>query len=155
MQNSLSRQSFSTRLQESVMGINSFSPSLLLSVSPPRLGAPNLSILLAPVRALAAFFMPAQSAQASRSTCDRHTAAHFSRQSVSGLQISTQDGPKYQNTMRQTPAIVSVRPVARLKVIREFDPAVGRSRTGRMAISGTMADVCAELERIALKESRA
>lgn len=42
----------------------------------------------------------------------------------------------------QSPAI------ARLKVLREHDAAVSPACAGRMVISGRMADVCAELERM-------
>ena len=36
----------------------------------------------------------------------------------------------------------------RLRVLREFEPGVSPACAGRMVISGRMADVCAELERI-------
>lgn len=38
-----------------------------------------------------------------------------------------------------------------LRVVRESDPAIGAECAGRMVISGRMADVCAELERMALR----
>ena len=118
------------------MGIASFSPS----ISPSRFGTPGLSILLAPVQALVAFFMPVQPDQAHRQIVARPVPSRLYKQ---------------QNVMPQLPAVVVARPISRLTVIREFDPAVGPSNVGRMAISGTMADVCAELERIASKESPA
>lgn len=37
---------------------------------------------------------------------------------------------------------------SRLRVVREFDSAISPSCAGRMVISGRMADVCAELERL-------
>lgn len=40
-----------------------------------------------------------------------------------------------------------------LRVVREFDSAVGPDCAGRMVISGRMADVCAELDRMALQGS--
>ncbi|MDP1740472.1 hypothetical protein [Polaromonas sp.] len=43
----------------------------------------------------------------------------------------------------------------RLKVVREFEAGISPSCAGRMVISGRMADVCAELERMAQKESLA
>lgn len=36
----------------------------------------------------------------------------------------------------------------RVKIIREFDAGVGPTCAGRMVISGSMADVCEELERL-------
>lgn len=43
--------------------------------------------------------------------------------------------------------------MARLRVVREHDAAVSPSYAGRMTISGRMADVCAELERMAPREA--
>jgi hypothetical protein len=40
---------------------------------------------------------------------------------------------------------------APLRVIRESDSAIGAECAGRMVISGRMADVCAELDRMALR----
>jgi hypothetical protein len=45
------------------------------------------------------------------------------------------------------------RDVRRLKVVREFDSGVSSSCAGRMVISGRMADVCAELERMVQRET--
>ena len=42
-------------------------------------------------------------------------------------------------------------PRSRLRVVREFDSAVNPDCAGRMVISGRMADVCAELDRMALR----
>lgn len=42
---------------------------------------------------------------------------------------------------------------SRLKVIREFDSAISPACAGRMAISGRMADVCAELERMVQRDA--
>lgn len=39
--------------------------------------------------------------------------------------------------------------VSSLKVLREFEPGKSRSSTGRLVISGRMADVCAVLDRMA------
>jgi hypothetical protein len=41
----------------------------------------------------------------------------------------------------------------RLKIVREFEAGVSPSCAGRMVISGRMADVCAELDRMAQKET--
>ena len=42
---------------------------------------------------------------------------------------------------------------SRLKIVRRFEPGVGASLAGRMVISGRMADVCAELDRMERSES--
>ena len=43
--------------------------------------------------------------------------------------------------------------ITRLKVVREHDAAVSPTCAGRMTISGRMADVCAELDRMAQREA--
>ena len=40
-----------------------------------------------------------------------------------------------------------------LRVVRESDPAIGAECAGRMVISGRMADVCAELDRLVEREA--
>ena len=42
-----------------------------------------------------------------------------------------------------------------LRVVRESDPAIGAECARRMVISGRMADVCAELDRMALRAAAA
>jgi len=44
---------------------------------------------------------------------------------------------------------------SRLKIVRQFEPGVGPACAGRMVISGRMADVCAELDRMAEREGLA
>jgi hypothetical protein len=54
----------------------------------------------------------------------------------------------------KSPAMGSKDPaVTRLKVVREQDAAVSPACAGRMTISGRMADVCAELERMAQRQA--
>lgn len=42
-----------------------------------------------------------------------------------------------------------------LKILREFEPGKSRSSTGRLVISGRMADVCAVLDRMATQSPTA
>lgn len=44
------------------------------------------------------------------------------------------------------------RPAKPLRVVRVLEPAAPRTVAGRMVISGRMADVCAELDRLAALE---
>lgn len=46
-------------------------------------------------------------------------------------------------------------PASRLRIMREFDTTISRASAGRMVISGRMADVCAELDRLVQLESAA
>jgi len=47
------------------------------------------------------------------------------------------------------------RPPRRLRVVRVFEGSPAAAGAGRMVISGRMADVCAELERLAALETAA
>jgi len=101
----------------------------------------GLSMLLAPVQALVALFVPAQPAAASirpgissALTYRTPTLAHTMR------------GQAYA---RPTPERVPQPQVQRLKIVRQFEPGASRACAGRLVISGRMADVCAELERLA------
>ena len=56
-------------------------------------------------------------------------------------------------------AVALVAPVQRaqlrpLRVVRVLEPSARRWEAGRMVISGRMADVCAELDRLAAHEAR-
>ena len=60
----------------------------------------------------------------------------------------------------QRPARVTRRPMSVpqapkvLRVVRVLEPAAPRSPAGRMVISGRLADVCAELDRLVAQEAR-
>ncbi|NQW94134.1 MAG: hypothetical protein HQ446_08890 [Polaromonas sp.] len=100
----------------------------------------GLSMLLAPVQALAALFVPAQSASARpRTVISPHMA----------YRASVQSRTTFKPAVRSKSKIVPVTPVQRLKIVRQFEPGARHSCTGRLAISGRMSDVCAELERMA------
>ena len=45
------------------------------------------------------------------------------------------------------------RPAPALRVVRVLEPAAPRAVAGRMVISGRLADVCAELDRLAAQEA--
>lgn len=119
------------------MGIVSFSHS------------PILSILLAPVQALAAWFVPAQ---------DRSSrfAAHARAQRASG-QLALPFASGAATAPRESAQAHKATPrgsaPSRLRIVREFDANVSPACAGRMVISGRMADVCAELERMAQREA--
>jgi hypothetical protein len=66
--------------------------------------------------------------------------------------------PAQPRTIRTRPLPVRVASVARprvrpLRVVRVFDGPRVPAQAGRMVISGRMADVCAELDRLAAQES--
>ena len=48
----------------------------------------------------------------------------------------------------------ALRPAKPLRVVRVLEPSASRAVAGRMVISGRLADVCAELDRLAAQEAR-
>jgi len=119
------------------MGIVSFSHS------------PLLSVLLAPAQALAAWFVPAPGRSGRFSAPAR--AQHANGQLV--LPFSSDITASSRETTPASKAKPQHRPPSRLRIVREFDANVGPACAGRMVISGRMADVCAELERMAQREA--
>ncbi|CAN7261718.1 hypothetical protein [Polaromonas sp. LjRoot131] len=119
------------------MGIVSFSHS------------PLLSLLLAPVHALAAWFVPAQTRS------DRFSAPARAQRATGQLVLPFSSGAAA--APRESTQACKARPQAptpsRLRIVREFDANVSPACAGRMVISGRMADVCAELERMAQREA--
>ena len=83
-----------------------------------------ISNLFAPLQAIAAWFMPRPAATSRARAC---TPA--------------------QRAAAQPPA----KP---LRVVRVLEPSAPRAVAGRMVISGRLADVCAELDRLAAQEAR-
>ena len=60
--------------------------------------------------------------------------------------------PVWQGPVRQPPA--RPQPAKALRVVRVLEPSAPHAVAGRMVISGRMADVCAELDRLAALEAR-
>ena len=115
------------------MGIASFSPFFVSST--------GLSMLMAPIQALAALFVPAHYALAQPRPAV--SPAKACRASVDSNKMHKFADAR--STLKSIPAA----PVKRLKIVRQFEPGASRSCAGRLVISGRMSDVCAELERMA------
>lgn len=96
------------------------------------------SVLLAPAHVSIAFFVPAQTASASL----RDAAS-----------LPIKQRALTPATVRPFQNILPARALRRLKVVRQLEPGVSRSCTGRLVISGCISDVCAELEHLALLET--
>lgn len=126
------------------MGIISFSHS------------PVLSAVLAPLQALAAWFVPTQATprQFAVPAGAQHAPHQLAQPSVAGCRSPRRrinaHIPAHITGHKTPPKKMS--PHGRLKVVREFDSTVSPACAGRMVISGRMADVCAELERMAQRE---
>jgi hypothetical protein len=123
------------------MGIASFSRS------------PLLTVLLAPLNAVAAWLMPAQSASA---PCLPPSAAALQAlrrplppETSNAIKIIAHHaGSTRASNPKQCQTVARATGPRRLKVVREFDAGISPACAGRMVISGRMADVCAELDRM-------
>lgn len=124
------------------MGIASFSPS------------PLLSVLRAPLQALAAWWLPARPPVSTASSnlvpAFRRLAANDSSATKT---IASQAQPARAARQKHGQTMAGTAAPRRLKVVREFEAGISPSCAGRMVISGRMADVCAELDRMAQRES--
>ena len=127
------------------MGIAIFSPQFSSMAA--------LSVLVSPLQAFLALFVPSEPApQTIRSSAVRSAASGGTSRlgqpttSIAGRREA--QGPLSANAETCIPA----KPT-RLKIVRQFEPGVGPSLAGRMVISGRMADVCAALDKMEQKES--
>ena len=119
------------------MGIANFSPHF--SRLPP------LTALRAPIHALVALSMPAQSAAAIASS--RNKQAMTCRTAGTSLRLNG-----VHPELLGWPITTTHSSMSRLKIVREFEPGMAPSAAGRMVMSGRMADVCAELDRMTQRE---
>jgi hypothetical protein len=96
---------------------------------------------LAPLRQLLAWLLPTPSrplpSYAAPRPAEQRSAPHL----IAACAVST--GARGQNTCQSKP----------LRVVRVMESGQPRSEVGRMVISGRMADVCAELDRLAACEA--
>lgn len=124
------------------MGIASFSRS------------PLLSVLFAPLQALAALWVPALPPAAAPSCSAVPAFKRFAANDSSATKIIA-GGASHTWAAAPKPCQIMAKTAAprRLKVVREFDAGISPSCAGRMMISGRMADVCAELDRMAQRET--
>lgn len=110
-------------------------------------------LLLAPLHALVGFFAPWQAAGAStepRSRSQRQPA-QASLPAAAALTPAKRPVSRIAGSFQTTP----MRPAcSRLRVVRVMDAGCSPHAAGRMMISGRMADVCAELDRMALREAQ-
>lgn len=98
--------------------------------------------VLAPLQGLWRWLMPGAVpgrpvVRSDPDSCGRHVAGHS---------IATQPGVKLQNLA----SIAAHRP---LRIVRILEAGQAPTHVGRMMISGRMADVCAELDRLAAREA--
>ncbi|MBI2725310.1 MAG: hypothetical protein HYX42_03580 [Polaromonas sp.] len=137
-----------------IMGMAVFSPTVSRS--------PVLALLLAPLQDLVALFSPIRHASASAPSCSGTNSKAI--RPISSGATRAMDKASWRATASVVAAQTghdaeksALRPAApnRLRVLRAFDPGIAPSCAGRMVISGRMADVCAELDRMTKKEASA
>ena len=126
---------------------------------------PLLSVLRTPLNALVALFVAGHAGASRTLHADNNDNRSHNRKivrpTVHKVPVShkTQLARTAASRLFTKPCINAARASAsrpstsRLRVVREFEAGVGPSCAGRMVISGRMADVCAELERMAQTES--
>ena len=114
----------------------------------------TLSTLFAPLQAFASRLAPAHARSASG------TGRHPARASASRQRPEARPAvaARSHDRIPRNPArhVESDRQAHRslpLRVVRNIESGMPAGSSGRMVISGRMADVCAELERLAAKES--
>ena len=117
--------------------------------------SPSVSVLTSPWQALAAFFRPAQPVAVlppSRSAAPiRQVFSGKTEIAVKPVAGSACHGKTSGQKSCQT--VAKVASPRRLKIVREFEVGINPSCAGRMVISGRMADVCAELDRLAQRDA--
>jgi len=96
---------------------------------------------LAPLRQLAAWLLPAAPRPLPSYTAPRHAERHIAPNFIAARAHST--GASAPKPHQPKP----------LRVVRVMESGQPRSEVGRMVISGRMADVCAELDRLAACEA--
>ena len=115
--------------------------------------SPLLSLLLSPLQALASLLRPVPPATPLPAFV---TASR--REATEELPVplkTTAAGARHAATAGHKPCqtVAKATSPRRLKIVREFEAGVSPSCAGRMVISGRMADVCAELDRMAQREA--
>ncbi|MBA3593132.1 MAG: hypothetical protein H0W47_04955 [Polaromonas sp.] len=116
--------------------------------------SPLLSVLLAPLQSLAALWVPARSGVNAPSSSPmppfQRPAAN---DSITTKNIATNGRPAGATGRKHCQNMARTAAPRRLKVVREFEAGISPSCAGRMVISGRMADVCAELDRMTQREA--
>ena len=110
---------------------------------------------LAPAQALFTFFAPPQvkpHAVPNQRTEYLHQAAPAAHGGNSEL---GQPNCDFEPLAEQRPLHVNACRRSSLKILREFEPGKSRSSTGRLVISGRIADVCDVLDRMATQGATA
>ncbi len=120
-----------------------------------------LSLLIAPLQAVVLFFAPhAVGAKplglglGLRLPQRTLTPVSLGADASKTIARCTTLAPRARITYPHSTPQISAKPIHRVRVVRNVDASLPADRAGRMVLSGTFADVCAELDRLALTELR-
>ena len=126
------------------MGINIFSPTCG--------HAPGLAFFLARLHALKSLLTPTQKAKNNShyrtNQAPKNGTVRSCAIDTAAWRFASNKSPKKLLPIKSTCN-------SQLKIVREFEPGVDTSYAGRMVISGRMADVCAELDRMTQLDAHA
>jgi hypothetical protein len=121
-----------------------------------------LSLLIAPLQAVVLFFAPHAVGAKPLGMglglrMPQRTLVPFSpsADTPSSSPSSAALAPRARITYPLSTPQISAKPIHRVRVVRNVDASLPADRAGRMVLSGTFADVCAELDRLASTELRA
>ena len=112
--------------------------------------------VMVPLQGLLSLFLRQQAASANVASLPRHMSPDYSPNQATGHARSIDSSlwlrGSTQVALKQIRNPAQQLRIRQLKIVRQFEPGVGPACAGRMVISGRMADVCAELDRMAERE---
>jgi len=114
--------------------------------------SPVLLALLSPFQALASLLQPAPAAARSPVLPTPRRSPGANRP-LSVKEAASSVRPASSMAKKPCQTVAKAASPRRLKIVREFEAGINPSCAGRMVISGRMADVCAELDRMAQREA--
>ena len=115
--------------------------------------APVLSVLLMPLQILAGLFESAAPASGSVLATATATQKDSPCKLAAGTALHARNAVKKSVPSGSFVKLPLKPALNRLKIVHQIEPGASVLCAGRMAISGSMADVCAELDRMAQREA--
>jgi hypothetical protein len=115
--------------------------------------SPVLLALLSPIQALASLLQPAPPAARSPVFPAPRRSPSANHRPLAGKEAASNVRPASAMVKKPCQTVAKAASPRRLKIVREFEAGISPSCAGRMVISGRMADVCAELDRMAQREA--
>lgn len=119
--------------------------------------SPLPSVVLAPLHALLALWLPAPPAASAPVFAPASTLRRSEPGQMQTAIKNIATSPRHTGAIGQKPCqtVAKTSSPRRLKIVREMEAGISPACAGRMVISGRMADVCAELDRMVQREAAA